>query len=98
MGCDTRSKQHMRAELLCPSNVMWVSHAVPAGPECPLSPELADPSPGSPKPGTELFCPANSLPELLSAVPVLVIAVLGKRKVTLAAGDRSHWHKATLLR
>lgn len=99
----------MRAELLHSSGVMWVTSIVPAGHECPLGADLGDPSPASPKPGCECqartFSPrvrlANTLTELLSAVPVLVIAVFGKRKVTLrflAGVDRSRWHKATFLR
>lgn len=48
MGYDTQSKQHMRAELLCSSNVMWVTNIVPAGQERPLGPDLADPSPARP--------------------------------------------------
>lgn len=74
----------------------------------PVGSYLADPCPATLKPAcachARTFLPsvhlANALTKHLSSVPVLAIAVFGKRKVTLrflAGADRSHWHNATFL-
>lgn len=106
----TRSKQQMKAELLHSKEYEVGEMYGPSrsSAKSPISSYLADPCHVSLKPAcasqAQTFFPsvhlANAFTKPLSSVPMLVIAVFGKRKVTLrflASVDRSNWHKAIFL-